>query len=70
MHEDPALTAGDYQAWRDGGVEVHEASGMVAVQLQVTVTDAFSWLRAYAAVTQRPLVDVARDIIASRLRPN
>jgi hypothetical protein len=48
--------------------EVHQASGMVAVQLGVTVPDALVRIRAHAFVSGRPLTEVARDIIGRSLR--
>jgi ANTAR domain len=58
--EDPAL-------WR---VEVHQATGMIMVQLGVRVDEAFVRLRAHAYATDRRLGEVARDIVARRLRLN
>ncbi len=48
--------------------EVHQASGMVAVQLGVPVVDAAARLRAHAYAADRSVVDVARDIVERRLR--
>lgn len=48
--------------------EVHQASGMVAVQLGVAVADAEARLRAHAYAANRSVVDVARDIVERRLR--
>ncbi len=47
---------------------VQNAAGMVSVQLGVSVTEALIRLRAYAFATNRPLGDVARDIVARTLR--
>jgi len=47
--------------------EVHQATGMVLVQLDVPPEDAFARLRAYAFAQRRPLSDVARDVVARRL---
>jgi hypothetical protein len=55
-------------AWRIDRLEVHQATGMVLVQLDVPVEDAFARLRAYAFAHQRPLSDVARDVVARRLK--
>ena len=41
---------------------------MLTEQLGTGIADAFTRLRAYAYVTDRPLTDVARDIVAHRLR--
>ena len=48
--------------------EVHQASGMVAIQLGVPLTEAMAALRAYAFAHSQPLTDVAADIVARRLR--
>jgi hypothetical protein len=47
---------------------VHQASGMVAVQLGVSVGDALARLRAYAFATDRLVADVAEEIVTRRLR--
>ncbi len=47
---------------------VHNAAGMVSVQLGVTVTEALIRLRAYAFSSDRLLADVARDVVARTLR--
>jgi hypothetical protein len=41
---------------------------MVAVQASVTVDDAVTLLRAYAFSTDRPLNDVAGDVVRGELR--
>ncbi len=51
-----------------GQPEVHQATGMVIVQLGVTATVALSRLRAYAHAHDRRLRDVAADVVARRLR--
>lgn len=47
---------------------VHQASGMVAAQLEVTVSRALIRLRAHAFGNNRSLTDVARDVVDRRLR--
>jgi GAF domain-containing protein len=47
---------------------VHQAAGMVAVQLGVDVAEATLRLRAHAFSTDRLVADVARDVVARRLR--
>jgi hypothetical protein len=61
--------------WADGlaevascRAEIHQASGMVAVQLGIGVDAAFVRLRAYGYAEDRPLGDVAADVVARRLR--
>lgn len=48
--------------------EVHQATGMVLVQLEVTAAVALVRLRAHAYVHERRLRDVAADVVARRLR--
>lgn len=48
--------------------EVHQATGMLSVQLGVSVEEALVRLRAHAFAEERPVIDVARDVVARRLR--
>jgi ANTAR domain len=48
--------------------EIDQATGMLTEQLGVGITQAFARLRAYAYAQDRRLSDVARDIVARRLR--
>ena len=48
--------------------EVHQATGMIAAQLDVTVAQALTRLRARALAEGRPIRDVAADVVARRLR--
>ncbi len=47
---------------------VHQASGMVAAQLEMPVDDALVRIRAHAYTDGRPVNDIARDIVMRRLR--
>jgi GAF domain len=47
---------------------VHNAAGAVSVQLGISVTEALIRLRAHAFAHERPLHDVAEDVVARRLR--
>ncbi|MEU8887149.1 ANTAR domain-containing protein [Streptomyces sp. NPDC048442] len=47
---------------------VHQATGMLSVDLGVELTTALDRLRAYAFAQDRPIVSVSRDIVARRLR--
>ncbi len=58
-----ALLAGEPAHW----AEVHQATGMAAVQLGVSMDEAFVRLRAHAFATGRSLRDVARDVVSRRL---
>jgi hypothetical protein len=48
--------------------EVHQATGMVSVQLGVSLADALVRLRAHAWANDHLLADVASDVVARRLR--
>jgi hypothetical protein len=48
--------------------QVHQAAGMILVQLGVSAEAAFARLRAYAYAHDRRLGDVARDVVERRLR--
>lgn len=50
-----------------GRLELYQAQGMVMVQLGVDLSEAMVRLRAYAFSQNRPLSDVADDIVARRL---
>jgi hypothetical protein len=71
-----AAAADGDRAWLDGRppdlalhrAEIDQATGMLTMQLGVTITEAFARLRAYAYSEDRRLADVASDIVARRLR--
>lgn len=52
----------------DKSMEVHQATGMVSVQMSIGVDDALVTLRAYAYAHNKRLIDVARDVVDRRLR--
>jgi GAF domain-containing protein len=60
--------AAELEIGADFHFAVHNAAGMVSVQLGSSVTEALIRLRAYAFLHDRLLADVAQDIIARRLR--
>jgi hypothetical protein len=64
----PGKVAEELKAGADFQYVVHQASGMVAVQLDVSVGQALIRLRAYAFGNDRPLTEVAEDVVARRLR--
>lgn len=49
------------------GYEVHQATGMLTVQLGINATDALARLRAYSYAHGRRLSEVAADVVARRL---
>lgn len=48
--------------------EVHQATGMVSVQLGVSLAEALVRLRARAYADGRPIAQVAADVVGRRLR--
>jgi hypothetical protein len=51
----------------DSRAQLFQAQGMVMVQLGGSLTEALARMRAYAYAENRPLTDVARDVVARRL---
>jgi GAF domain-containing protein len=64
----PGQLAAELEAGADFHYAVHQASGMVSAQLDVNVGHALIRLRAYAFGHDRPLAEVAKDVVARRLR--
>lgn len=60
--------AADLEIGADFHFAVHNAAGMVSVQLGISVAEALIRLRAFAFVHDRLLADVADDVIARTLR--
>lgn len=58
------VLAGEPPHW----AEVHQATGMVSVQLGVPLDEALVRLRAYAFADGRSLREVSRDVVARRVR--
>ena len=54
--------------WPTHQARVYQATGMVSVQLGVGLEEALALLRAYAFAHDRPLADVAAEVVARRLR--
>jgi len=64
----PGALAAELEAGGDFQYVVHQASGMVAAQLDVSVGQALIRLRAHAFGNDRTLTEVAEDVVARRLR--
>jgi hypothetical protein len=47
--------------------EVHQATGIIQVQLDVNATEAFARLRAYSFMSNRPVVEVAHDVVTRQI---
>jgi hypothetical protein len=67
-HAEPGDLGADLEAGTNFRFVVHQASGMVAVQLGVPLDNALIRLRAYAFSNNRLVADVARDVVNRRLR--
>jgi hypothetical protein len=52
----------------DSRREIHQATGMITAQAGLGLADALLRLQAYAYSSERPLIDVAKDVVARRLR--
>lgn len=58
----------DWAEVLDRRAVVHQAAGMISVQLEADLAVALVRLRAHAFAAGRPMVDVATDVVARRLR--
>lgn len=64
----PGKLAEALEAGADFQYVVHQAAGMVTAQLDTSVAQALIRLRAYAFGNDRPLTEVADDVVARKLR--
>jgi GAF domain-containing protein len=64
----PGQIAAELAVGADFRYVVHQATGMVAAQLEVSVGQALIRLKAHAFGNGRALTDVAQDVVARRLR--
>jgi hypothetical protein len=64
----PDTLAGELESGAEFHFAVHNAAGIVSVQEDISVADALIRLRAFAFTSERRLADIARDVIARRLR--
>ena len=48
--------------------DVHQATGMISIQLEVGLAEALVRLRAHAYARDRPVAEIAADVLARRLR--
>lgn len=70
LHAQPSLDGSDLGAIEmiEDRAEVHQATGMVSVMADLDMADALVRLRAHAFATERPILDVARDVLTRSLR--
>lgn len=64
----PGALAAELETGADFRLIVHQAAGMVAAQLDVSVREALVRLRSRAFTSDRPISDVAEDVVLRRLR--
>jgi hypothetical protein len=64
----PGELAAELEAGADFRLVVHQAAGMVAAQLEVSIADALIRLRAHTFANNRRLTEVAAEVVARRLR--
>ncbi len=64
----PDSVSAELEDGADFHFAVHNAAGMISVQLGIGISEALVRLRAYAFGHSRRLTDVAQDVIARRLR--
>jgi hypothetical protein len=64
----PDTVAAELETGADFHFVVHNAAGMISVQQGISVAEALVRLRAHAFGADRPLADVAQDVVARRLR--
>jgi GAF domain-containing protein len=64
----PGMLAAELDTGANFRFVVHQASGMVSAQLEVSVGEALLRLRAYAFANDRLITEVAEDVVERRLR--
>jgi len=68
LHLQSHARAGEAVAVLEDRTEVHQATGMVSAQAGVDLASALLLLRARAFATERPVLDVARDVLSRLVR--
>ncbi|WP_299035821.1 GAF domain-containing protein [uncultured Pseudokineococcus sp.] len=68
LHLQAHAPAGTAVAVLEDRTEVHQATGMVSAQAGVDLASALLLLRARAFATERPVVDLARDVLSRLVR--
>lgn len=66
MHEDQQQLARQLQTALDSRVSIEQAKGVIAARAGVSMGQAFELLRSTARAAQRPLTDVAAEIVDGR----
>lgn len=68
MLDGQSTPPGDSARWLAVDAVVHQASGIIAAQLDVDIDESLDRLRAHALAHGRPLLEIAREVVARRLR--
>jgi hypothetical protein len=63
----PSELATEIETGRNWRLVVHQACGMVSVQLGVSLAEALVRLRGYAFAVDRPIDEIAKGVVARRL---
>jgi hypothetical protein len=64
----PGAVPAELETEGDFRFVVHQAAGMVSVQLDVSIGEALVRLRAHAFRAERPVTEVAQDVVSRQLR--
>ena len=64
----PRVLAAPLEAVASHHAQVHQAAGILSARLDVSVSEALIRLRAHAYAAERPLTDVAREVVTGELR--
>jgi len=67
-HALPGTLSSELTHVTEGRSVVHQAAGMASVQLGVNVDDALVWLKAHAFANNLRVGELARDVVARRVR--
>jgi hypothetical protein len=69
LHTEPCMSV---TRWLDHGLlthaGIHQATGMVLAQLDISATEALARMRAHAFAEHRMLIEVANDVLSRQLR--
>ncbi len=63
-----AAVTGEYATAGTDRIVIHQATGMIAAQLDDTIANALARLRAAAFASGRPIYDLAKDVVERRVR--
>ncbi len=66
-HDEHAARSDTLIAPIDSRAEVHQATGMISIQLGITLTEALLRLRAHAYAADRTVSTIAADVVSRRL---